>query len=244
MKKKIVVLLFVFTGMLSCIFSESNKIFKKLELYADSEKSLDFSNMNSKFEYVTLFYQDIFFNLNLLNSVDTDTLSKICIQVYDNLKNGYRSQIVVKDFIDNQDLKITFSQMPKNNETLLIMTNYNKANNSIILNSEEMKDSWGLLYYLKNEKLIYYKNIDKEQLSAEEKLKKNLSDLENNPKPIIYMMVVENYFEMNEIKKGIKYLKENKEKAIKLSSKTSKPGNINDVILCMEEEGKVFLKLK
>ncbi len=244
MKKKIAVLLFVFTSMISCIFSESNQNIKKLELYADSEKTLNFPKMDSKFEYVTLFYQDIFFNLNLLNNVDRDALRKICIQIYDKLNNGYKSQIVVKDFIDNQDLIITFGQMPGSSEALLIMTNYNKANNSIITNPEDMKDSWGLLYYLKDGKLIYYKNIDKEQIPAEEKLKRNLNALETDPRPITYVVIAENYFEMNQIKKGIKYLKDNKKKAIDLSPKTTKPGNINDVILCVEEEGKVLLKLK
>lgn len=223
-------------------FSASNKSIK-LELYVDSEETIDFSKMDSKFEYVTLFYQNIFFNLNLLNSVDKDVLREICIKCYNNLKNGYRSLIVVKKFLNNQDLKITFTQIPDNNENLLIMTNYNKDKNIIIPENESREDSWALMYYLKNGKLVYYKKIDKEELSAQEKIKKNLSDLENDPKPIIYMMVVENYFEMNEIEKGLKYLNENKSKAIKLSPKTSKPGNINDVILCLEEEGKVLMQL-
>ena len=242
MKKKNLLFVILVMMLSTFSFSESKKNIA-LELYADSEKTIDFSKMDSKFEYVTLFYQDIFFNLNLLNSVNKDILREICIKVYENLENGLRSMIVVKNFLNNQDLKITFTQMPENNETLLIKTNYDKEKNLIISDDESMKDSWGLLYYLKNEKLIYYKNVDKQQLSAQEKLKKNLNDLEKNPKPIIYMMVVENYFEMNEIEKGIRYLKENKNKAIKLSPKTLKPGNINDVILCMEEEGKVFLQL-
>ena len=242
MKKKNLLFVILFMLFSTFAFSASKKNIK-LELYADSEKTIDFSKMDSKFEYVTLFYQDIFFNLNLLNSVDKDVLREICIKCYENLKNGYRSLIVVKKFKDNQDLKITFTQMPDNNENLLIMTNYDKDKNLIIPENESRKDSWALLYYLKNEKLVYYKKIDKEELSAQEKIKKNLSDLENEPKPIIYMMVVENYFEMNEIEKGLKYLNENKSKAIKLSPKTSKPGNINDVILCLEEEGKVLIQL-
>jgi len=242
MKKKS--LLFVILAMFfsSFAFSASKKNME-LELYADSEKTIDLSNMDSKFEYVTLFYQDIFFNLNLLNSVNKEDLRNICTIVYDNLQNGYRSLVVVKNFLDNQDLKITFTQMD-GNDNLLIMTNYDKAKNQIIPENESLADSWGLLYYLKNGKFIYYKNIDKEELSAQEKLEKNLNELKNNPKPIIYMMVVENYFEMNEIEEGIKYLKKNKSKAKKLSKKTSKSGNINDVILCTKEEGKVLLQLK
>ena len=92
------------------------------------------------------------------------------------------------------------------------MTNYDKAKNQIIPEDESMKDSWALLYCLKNEKLVYYKKVETEQLSAQEKLKQNLDDLEKYQKPIIYMMIVENYFEMNEIEKGIKYLNENKSK--------------------------------
>lgn len=241
MKKVLSLILAMFISI--SVFSETKKNMQ-LELYAYSEKTMDFSKMNSKFGYVTLFYQDIFFNLNLLNRVNKDDLREICIKVYDNLKKGCKCKIVVKDFFDNQDLEISFAQLPDNNETLLIMTNYDKAKNQIIPEDESMKDSWALLYCLKNEKLVYYKKVENEQLSAQEKLKQNLDDLEKYQKPIIYMMIVENYFEMNEIEKGIKYLNENKSKAIELSPKTTKPGNINDVILCLEEEGKVFLQLK
>ncbi|MDO4506615.1 MAG: hypothetical protein Q4B64_06665 [Spirochaetales bacterium] len=243
--KKALALFTILFGLGSAFARNSNYSKNlEIELYADSKATVDFSQMDSKFEYITLFYQDIFFNLNLLNRVNRNDLRNICLKVYENLKNGRKCQIIVKNFLDNQDLSITFGQMPSTKDSLLIMTNYDKAKNTMITDPENMKDSWGLLYYIKNGKLIYYKNIEKEHKSAQEKLEKNLDIIETNPKPIVYMMVVENYLEMNEIEKAIKYLKDNKDKAIKLSPKTTKPGNINDVILCMEEECKIFQMIK
>ncbi|MBO4759131.1 MAG: hypothetical protein J5505_03635 [Spirochaetaceae bacterium] len=45
------------------------------------------------------------------------------------------------------------------------------------------------------------------------------------------------------IEEGIKFLDENKAKAIELSPKTSKKGNIKDVIATVEEEGIVLLEM-
>ena len=241
--KKRLLLTVICTVLCAAAFSAPKKNYK-LELYADKEKTIDLSQMNSKFEYVTLFYQDIFFNLNLLNSLNKDDLREICLKVYENLQNGYRCQIRVKKFLNGEDLKITFGQMPDANDSLLITTNFDRAKNKIITNMEDMKDSWGLLYYLIDGKFIYYKNTNKPRLTPEEKLEKNLTKLSEDPKPIVYMMVVENYFEMNEIEKGIAYFNENKDKAISLSPKTDKPGNIHDVITCMEEESKIFQVMK
>ena len=247
MKKKLLSIIACLTVLLSCACSEANgkmPLALPLELYSESEVTVDFSQMDSKFEFVTLFYQDIFFNRNLLNSVNREDLRAVCRMVYENLLQGRKSQIVVKNFLDGQDLVIAIGQLPGTNDNLLITTNYNSAENSIITDPEDLANSWALLYYIDSGKLVYYKKINEERQTAQQKLQQNLSDLKRNPQPLTYMMIVENYFEMGEIEKGIKYLNSNRNKAIKLSKKTSAPGNINDVITCLEEEGKVFLELK
>ena len=243
MKKKLFLMFVCLTVLLSYGFSGSKKKMD-VELYTENVKAVDFSEMDSEFEFVTLFYQNIFFTFDLLNYVDRDALRDICIDLYNSLKEGYRSQVVVNNFIGNDSLIITFSQMPSDKSSLLIMTNYDNVKKSIIVDPDDMKDSFALLYYLRNGKLIYYKYVDEEQVSAQEKLEQNLKDLKDDPQSITYVKIAENYYEMNEIERGLKYLKDNKKKAIKLSPKTSKPGNINDVILCVEEEGKTLLQFK
>lgn len=242
MKKKIILFLLGFM-VCSMIHSESKKILN-LELYVSREKNIEFTNLDSEFEFVSLFYQNIFFNFELLNRINKDDLRKICLIVYENIKNGYGCQIVVKKYINKQDLLINFGQMPDINDNLLITTNYDRNSNKIITNEEDLKDSLCFLYYLIDEKLVYYTDADLYNIPAEKKLQNNLNKISHDSNPITYITIVENYFEMGEIEKGLEFLDENENRIIELSPKTTKPRNVNEVILCMQEEGKVLLELK
>lgn len=245
--KKLFLIVIMFAAC-TLSFSQSKKLLK-IQVAKDSRKTLDFSKMDSDFEYVSIFYQKFLLGFDILNSADKRELRDICKLVYKTLNNGYKAQIIVKKFRNDQDFIINFGQWPDNNETLLITSNYHIGKKKLLNDAEmhkeeEVRDSWGTLYYIKNGKLIYYQDIDNEILSAEAKLENNLSELEKNPKPITHIMIVENYFEMNEIDKGLQYLNENKDKILSLASETSDSKNINNLITCLEEEAKVLRELK
>ncbi len=243
--KKLFLIVIMFAAC-TLSFSQSKKLLK-IQVAKDSRKTLDFSKMDSDFEYVSIFYQKFLSGFGILNSADKKELRDICKLVYKTLNDGYKTQIAVKKFQNGQDLLINFGQMPNSNETLLITSNYHVAKGKLLNDAEMRKEgneSWALLYCIKEGKLIDIRDQNNEILSAEAKLENNLSELEKNPKPITYIMIVENYFEMNEIDKGLQYLNENKDKILSLASETSDSKNINNLITCLEEEAKVLRELK
>lgn len=240
MKKKFIFVL-VLTALCVSVFSESKSQLQILA-YKDSAKTLDFSKLESDYEFVHVFYHDICLSANLMNRIDRKELSDVCKKVYKSLKSGYKSQIVIKKAVNGKDLKLNFGQFPNDSATFLMTSNFNMKTQKIIANNSELNDSWAILRYIENGKLV---RIDQDEIiSAEEKLKKNLSELETDPKAITYMLIVDNYFELGEIKKGLAYLEENKDKALSLIQRTSDPDNIKGLISCLEQEGKVLLELR
>ncbi len=239
MKRKLLIIV-IFLMMCSTAFSKPQKL--KLELIRSPNKIFDCPQLNPNFEFASMFYQAVCFNRNLLNLVDNEILKATCKCIYEDISNGYACLMTVKRFSGNQDLEIKFEYFNDRN-ALLILSNYDAQNKKIITNKNDMGNAWGLLYYIIDGTLVYYEDINKPKISAEEKLKANLTALKENPVPILYISITENYFEMGMIDEGIKFLNENKDKAIELNQQISKIGNIKDVILCVEEEGKVLKEL-
>ena len=239
MKRKLLIIV-VFIMLCSSAFSKPRKL--QLELIRSPEKLFDCPQLNPDFEFVSMFYNAVCFNKDLLNLVDKETLRNVCKYIYQDITDGYACLMIVKKFLGNQNLEIKFEYFNKNN-LLSITSNYDEKKNKILSYNEDMSDTWAIGYYIENGSLVYFEDINKHKASPEEKLKRNLAALEGNTDPILYINIAENYFEMGMIEEGIKFLDEYKAKAIELSPKTSKKGNIKDVIATVEEEGIVLLEM-
>ena len=239
MKRKLLIIV-VFIMLCSSAFSKPRKL--QLELIRSPEKLFDCPQLNPDFEFVSMFYNAVCFNKDLLNLVDKETLRNVCKYIYQDITDGYACLMIVKKFLGNQNLEIKFEYFNKNN-LLSITSNYDAKKNKILSYNEDMSDTWAIGYYIENGSLVYFEDINKHKASPEEKLKRNLAALEGNTDPILYINIAENYFEMGMIEEGIKFLDENKAKAIELSPKTSKKGNLKDIIATVEEEGEVLLEM-
>lgn len=239
MKRKLLIIV-IFLMLCSSAFSKPKKL--QIELIRSQEKIFDCPQLNPDFEFVSMFYNAVCFNRNLLNLTDKETLRNVCKSIYQNIIDGHACLMRVKKFLGNQNLEIKFEYFNDDN-ILVITSNYDTKKNKIISYDEDREDTWALGYYIENGTLIYFEDINKQKSSPEEKLKRNLAKIEGNTDPILYINIAENYYEMGKIEEGIKFLDENKAKAIELSPENPKPGNIKDVIAAVEEEGKVLLEL-
>ena len=65
---------------------------KKLQIEIKREKaaSLQLAEIDSDYEYVSFFYQNICFDFDLINKVDKEQLRKACKIIYDSLKEKYK----------------------------------------------------------------------------------------------------------------------------------------------------------
>ena len=235
MKRKLLIIV-VFLMLCSSAFAKPKKL--QAELRRTQDKIFDCPHLNSNFSFVSMFYTDVCFNRDLLNLVDKKTLRDICKCVYQHINDGYVCFMTIYDYSNNQNLDITFKYIEKNN-LLVITSNYDTENKRIVSYEENMDNTWAAGYYIENGELIYYKYINKQRTAPEEKLERKLAALEGNEDPLLYIEITETYYEMNKIEEGMKFLKNNKSQALKLSPK----GNLKDIIATVEEEGKVLLEL-
>ena len=128
----------------------------------------------------------------------------------------------------------------------MITSNFDVKKNALIEKNGDFTDSWAILYYIVNGKLISYHDIDKADLLIDpaEEIKRLEEESKKNPAAITYINITENYYKNNEIEKGLEYLYKNKDNIMSLSIKTDKSGDINDVFNCVEQEGLVLRMLK
>ena len=235
MKRKLLIIV-VFIMLCSSAFSKPRKL--QAELRRSQDKIFDCPHVNPNFSFVCMFYTDLCFNRDLLNLVDKKTLRDICKCVYQHINDGYVCFMTVYDYSNNQNLNITFKYIEKTN-LLVITSNYDAENKRIVSYEENMDNTWAAGYYIENGDLIYYKYINNQRSDPEEKLERKLAALEGNEDPLLYIEIAETYYEMNKIEEGMKFLKNNKTKALKLSPK----GNLKDIIATVEEEGEVLLEM-
>ncbi|MFC2289617.1 MAG: hypothetical protein ACFNKF_08325 [Treponema lecithinolyticum] len=221
---------------------------KKLQIEIKREKaaSLQLAEIDSDYEYVSFFYQNICFDFDLINKVDKEQLREACKIIYDSLKEKYKVQFIIKNYINEADLYFSFGQFEEDNKALLITSNFDVKKNALIEKNGDFTDSWAILYYIVNGKLISYHDIDKADLLIDpaEEIKRLEEESKKNPAAITYINITENYYKNNEIEKGLEYLYKNKDNIMSLSIKTDKSGDINDVFNCVEQEGLVLRMLK
>lgn len=235
MKRKLLIIV-IFLMLCSSAFSQPKKL--QAELRRTQNKIFDCPHLNSNFSFVSMFYTDVCFNRNLINLVDKETLREICKCVYQHISDGYLCFITVYDYSNNQNMDIIFKYIEETN-LLVITSNYDAENERIIPYEENQDNTWALGYYIENGDLVYYEYKNKPRSAPEEKLQRQLAALEGNEDPLLYIEITETYYEMNKIEEGMKFLKNNKSKALKLSPK----GNLKDIIATVEEEGEVLLEL-
>jgi len=233
-------------GASPVLVRESSEEILQIEIDKERRPSLQIPEIDFGYEYVAAFYQSICFNFDLINKVDKGQLRQACKIIYDSLKEKYRVQFIVKDYMDDADLYFSFGQFEDDNKTLLITSNFDVNKKVIIQKNGDFADSWAMLYYIVNGKLISYRDIDKEDSTADpaEEISRLERELKKSPSSLAYINIAENYYKNNEIEKGLEYLYKNKDNIINLSIKTNKRGNINDVFNCVEQEGLVLRMLK
>lgn len=221
---------------------------KKLQIEINRERvpSLQFPKIDSDYEFVSFFYQGICFEFDLLNKVDKEQLRKACEIIYDSLKEKYKVQFIVKNYINEADLGFSFGQFEDDDKALLITSNFDVKKNMLIERNGDFADSWAMLYYIINGKLISYRDIDKTDppIDPSEEIERLKRESEENPTAITYINIAENYYKNSEIEKGLEYLYKNRDNIMNLSIKTDKRGNINDVFNCVEQEGLALRMLK
>ena len=205
---------------------------KKLQIEIKREKaaSLQLAEIDSDYEYVSFFYQNICFDFDLINKVDKEQLREACKIIYDSLKEKYKVQFIIKNYINEADLYFSFGQFEEDNKALLITSNFDVKKNALIEKNGDFTDSWAILYYL--------------LIDPAEEIKRLEEESKKNPAAITYINITENYYKNNEIEKGLEYLYKNKDNIMSLSITTDKSGDINDVFNCVEQEGLVLRMLK
>lgn len=213
--------------------AEENVLF-----YIDDVQGVDFSLMDSKYEFVSLFYQNVFWNFDLFESVNHGNLKPICKMAYESLKAGHKCLIVIKNYIDGQDLQFTFTQLGNDNRTLLIMSNYDNATQTIVPDGGDLSNSWALLYYIIDGKLVHYKNTNNVVAPAKDRLNENLKIIKSNPDPYKYIEIAGNYIELGNYKKAKKFLEDNEKKI--LSSSGNDADDFIELIYYIKEEAEVL----
>lgn len=251
MKRIVFTLFFVIFSVL--IFAEN--LDNKLEvcILQSSGKNLTYKpKIKSDFGFVSFFYESICLPFGLLDMTKQDDLRSCCLDMNKSLKEEKRATFVVKNYKGGKDLKFTFGQWP-NKPSILIISNYDVAEQRILNDGEDLSNVFALSYYFVDGYIIKDSNIDEAvfdndnldyaknmlydgNIKNNKKIKTILeNEINKNPTPVAYIYLAQYYFNERQVKKGLDILSENKELIESTGEK-----HILNLYKCAYEEGKVL----
>jgi|GEM_PF-882176 len=254
--RSIVCSIFIGTALLNAQNADKRVPEVRFTTFLYQAKNADFSfpDIKSDFGFVSAFYERICFSFGLLDFVDADTLRKSCAFINRSLKDGKKIQFVVEKYENDADLIFSFGPFADERNTVLVTSNFDVREERLLRRDESMENSWGMLYYIIDGRIINYtasdnaeKNEDTVHYANEMLYDKNPAndkkigillekEIKQNPSAMAYIVLAQSYFNEKKIKKGLRLLEDNKELILHLSRQT----DIADIFNCTYEEGRAL----
>ena len=141
--------------------------------------------------------------------------------------------MLIRNYKDKNDLYFNFGQFPKEDNSILVTSNYDTVSKKLLQKGENLQNSFALLYYVidgsvysnkspneaeQNKNNVTYANnllFDRNKKN-DSQIKKILEEeINKNKTPFAYIVLAQYYFNAKNINWGLKFLEENKDSILK-----------------------------
>jgi hypothetical protein len=169
--------------LLMIIYSSLSSATTDYKIINDNNKSYSKSLKLNKFIFVSYIYEHCFCNLNLLDKLSFSDRKIIIAKLYLNLSRDYPVQLIIPNYEKSNELLVSIRVQPIKKaeyESVILATNYITSKNRLIIKDEEFNDAYATLYYIVNDRLIYYKYLDNTDAENEYIKNNEINNLANH----------------------------------------------------------------